>query len=225
MPSASSAPRSPSFAKAPLPPGAGGGRRSTTPTCSDPRWRRTPAEGRPDAVQPTSNAQTYLQDLYMVPAQGDFDAARIHRGDPAPGRRITRNTSPSSPTSPIASDLTTSCCSTPAAMSSIPAGVDLAPTCSPVTYRTTKLADAYRQAMRSTSVDDVPGRFLSVRPSLRRADTVGAHPDRRCRRHRRRPGAATQAGPRSTMCHDRGPPVEEDGLGRPRRNLLAGATN
>ena len=68
----------------------------------------------------------------------------------------------------------------------------------------------------------VPDRLRGLRAGLRRADALGAHPDRRRRRHIRGAGAAAfeSAEINNVMTGDR--EWEEDGLGRPGETYLAG---
>lgn len=146
--------------KAPLPPGAQAAVGAYYTNVFGPELAKgTGRTADPQLYQPTSNAQTYLQALYTVPAKGDFDAAAamLSAGDPSAWSAADARYQP------FFADfakrfgfndvllLDTSGTVVYTAYK----GVDLGANVLTGTYQTTALAEAYRKTMRSTSVDDV----------------------------------------------------------------------
>lgn len=146
--------------KAPLPPGA---QESVAKYYADvfgPELAK--GTGRPaDPVlyQPTSNAQTYLQALYTAPAKGDFDAAAkvMSAGDPSAWSAANARYQPffSDFANRFGFDDVMLLDTEGNVVYSAVKGVDLGANVLGGTYQTTNLADAYRRAMRATSVDEV----------------------------------------------------------------------
>ncbi len=143
----------------PLPPGADKAVRNYYNTVFGPELsERTGTKVDPELYLPTSNAQTYLQDAYTVPANGDWDAA------------ITLQASGDSEWSefnakyqPFFADFTERFGFEDTLLIG-PDGnvvysayktIDLGANILAAPYTTTKLAEAYRKAMRATSVDEV----------------------------------------------------------------------
>ncbi|TGD88155.1 HAMP domain-containing protein [Mycolicibacterium sp. CH28] len=107
--------------------------------------------------KPTSNAQTYLQYYYTVPARGDYEAAIkvITAGDPSAWSAINARYQP------FFGDLTQRFSFDDALMMDTQGnivytaykGVDLGANLFRSPYNTTALAETYRQALQSTSID------------------------------------------------------------------------
>jgi class 3 adenylate cyclase len=109
--------------------------------------------------RPTSNAQTYLQNLYTVPANGDFDeSVKIQTaGDPSEWSKLNARYQP------FFSDFAERF-GFDDAMLIDPDGnvvysaykqIDLGANVLSQTYRSTNLAETFRKVTRATSVDDV----------------------------------------------------------------------
>ncbi len=146
--------------KAPLPPGAQEAVANYYTTVFGPALEKNTGEkADPTLFKPTSNAQTYLQDLYMVPAKGDFDASMkvLTAGDPSAWSAHNAAYQPffADFAQRFGFDDIMLLDTNGNVVYSAAKGVDLGANILGGQYRTTKLADAYRQAMRSTSVDDV----------------------------------------------------------------------
>lgn len=146
--------------KAPLPPGAPEAVAKYYADVFGPALAKNTGEKvDPMLFKPTSNAQTYLQDLYMVPAKGDFDAAMktLTAGDPSAWSAHNARYQPffADFAQRFGFDDIMLLDTNGNVVYSAAKGVDLGANVLSGPYRTTKLADAYRQAMRSTSVDDV----------------------------------------------------------------------
>ena len=118
--------------------------------------------GRPTdplLYQPTSNAQTYLQALYTAPAKGDFEAAAkiLSAGDPSAWSASNARYQPffSDFANRFGFDDVLLLDTEGNVVYTAAKGVDLGANVLSGTYQTTNLADAYRKAMRATSVDEV----------------------------------------------------------------------
>jgi len=113
----------------------------------------------PLLYQPTSNAQTYLQALYTAPAKGDFEAAAkvLSAGDPSAWSASNAHYQPffSDFAQRFGFDDVLLLDTEGNVVYSAAKGVDLGANVLTGTYQTTNLAEAYRQAMRATSVDEV----------------------------------------------------------------------
>ena len=213
--------------KAPLPPGAREAVAKYYSTVFGPELEKgTGRKTDPELYLPTSNAQTYLQALYMVPAQGDFEkSVRIQSaGDPSAWS--AHNAQYQNFFADFADrfgfdDIMLIDTNGNIVYSAVK-GIDLGANLLTGYYRTTNFADAYRQAMQATSVDQV---FITDFESYAPAygvptpwvltpigDTGGIH------------GAlALQLRPEEinhVMTGDR--QWEEDGLGRTGETFLAG---
>lgn len=144
----------------PLPPGARESVDRYYATVFDPALEKGTA-GKVDAglFRPTSNAQTYLQSLYTVPAKGDFDASvKIQSaGDQSQWTKLNERYQP------FFSDFAMRFGFDDAMLLDTDGNVvystfkqiDLGANVLGAQYKATNLADAYRQAMRSNSVDEV----------------------------------------------------------------------
>lgn len=108
--------------------------------------------------EPTSNAASYLQNAYTVPAKGDFDAALkvSTAGDPSAWSAANARYQP------FFTDLTTRfgfedaliVNTTGDVVYTAYKGTDLGTNLLTGPYKTTKLADTYRQAIQAVSVDE-----------------------------------------------------------------------
>ena len=109
--------------------------------------------------RPTSNAQTYLQSLYTVPAKGDFNASAKIRsaGDPSAWSALNARYQPffSDFASRFGFDDAMLLDTDGNVVYSTYKQVDIGANILGPPYKSTNLADAYRQAMRATSVDEV----------------------------------------------------------------------
>ena len=109
--------------------------------------------------RPTSNAQTYLQSLYTVPAKGDFNASAKIRsaGDPSEWSALNARYQPffSDFASRFGFDDAMLLDTDGNVVYSTYKQVDIGANILGPPYKSTNLADAYRQAMRATSVDEV----------------------------------------------------------------------
>jgi len=109
--------------------------------------------------RPTSNAQTYLQSLYTVPAKGDFNASAkiLSAGDPSEWTALNARYQP------FFSDFARRFGFDDAMLLDTDGNVvystfkqvDIGANILGPPYKSTNLADAYQQAMRATSVDEV----------------------------------------------------------------------
>ena len=146
--------------KAPLPAGARESVDNYYASIFDPALEKGSGE-KVDAglFRPTSNAQTYLQSLYTVPAKGDFDASvKIQNaGDPSAWSKLNERYQP------FFSDFASRFGFDDAMLLDTDGNVvystykqaDLGANVLAGPYKTSKLADAYRQTMRASSVDEV----------------------------------------------------------------------
>ncbi|MGV1086422.1 MAG: adenylate/guanylate cyclase domain-containing protein [Mycobacterium sp.] len=146
--------------KAPLPPGAVEAVDNYYRTVFDPALEKgSGAKVDAGLFRPKSNAQTYLQSLYTVPAKGDFKASEKIQtaGDPSEWSKLNQRYQP------FFSDFADRF-GFDDAMLIDPGGdvvystykqTDLGANVLAPPYTTTKLADAYRKAMRASSVDEV----------------------------------------------------------------------
>ena len=146
--------------KTALPPGAADAVNRYYASVFDPMLEKGSGEKvDPGLFRPTSNAQTYLQSLYTVPAKGDFNASvKIQTaGDPSAWSKLNERYQP------FFSDFAGRFGFDDAMLIDTDGNVvystfkqtDLGANVLSGPYKTTKLADAYRQAMRASSVDDV----------------------------------------------------------------------
>lgn len=146
--------------KTPLPPGAVDGVNRYYATVFDPALEKGSGEKVDSGLfRPTSNAQTYLQSLYTVPAKGDFTASvKIQTaGDPSAWSKLNERYQP------FFSDFADRFGFDDAMLIDTDGNVvystfkqtDLGANVLSGPFKTTNLADAYRQAMRASSVDDV----------------------------------------------------------------------
>lgn len=146
--------------KVPLPPGAGGAVDSYYTSVLGPELEKgTGRRADPALYKPTSNAQTYLQSLYTVPAKGDFDASIQMRtaGDPSEWSTLNARYQPffADFAERFGFDDVLLLDTDGNAVYTAYKGIDLGANVLRAPYTTTSLADAYRQAMRATSVDEV----------------------------------------------------------------------
>ena len=109
--------------------------------------------------RPTSNAQTYLQSLYTVPAKGDFNASAkvLSAGDPSAWSALNARYQPffSDFASRFGFDDAMLLDTDGNVVYSTYKQVDIGANILGPPYKSTNLADAYRQAIRATSVDEV----------------------------------------------------------------------
>ncbi len=113
----------------------------------------------PGLYKPTSNAQTYLQAAYTAPSKGDFDVAvkMMSAGDPSEWSKLNARYQP------FFADFVERFNFDDALLLDTDGnivytaykGADLGANVLNAPYTTTNLADAYRRAMRATSVDEV----------------------------------------------------------------------
>lgn len=146
--------------KAPLPPGATEAVANYYATVFGPELAKgTGHDADPGLFKPTSNAQTYLQSLYTAPAKGDFAAAAkvLSAGDPSQWSAHNARYQPffADFAQRFGFDDVLLLDTEGNVVYTTYKGVDLGANVLGGSYRATKLADAYRQAMRATSVDEV----------------------------------------------------------------------
>jgi hypothetical protein len=146
--------------KAPLPPGAPEAVAGYYATVFGPELTQgTGHDADPALFKPTSNAQTYLQSLYTAPAKGDFAAAArvLSAGDPSQWSAHNARYQPffADFAQRFGFDDVLLLDTEGNVVYTAYKGVDLGANVLGGSYRTTKLADAYRQVMRATSVDEV----------------------------------------------------------------------
>ncbi len=146
--------------KTPLPPGAGEAVAAYYSTVFGPEFqRRSGAPVDPALYRPTSNAQTYIQNAYTVPARGDFAAALKMTGanDSSEWARLNARYQPffADFTERFGFDDTLLLDTQGNIVYTAYKGVELGANVLKAPYATTELGQAYRQAMRATSVDDV----------------------------------------------------------------------
>ncbi|WP_235892848.1 adenylate/guanylate cyclase domain-containing protein [Mycolicibacterium hodleri] len=108
--------------------------------------------------EPTSNAAIYLQNAYTVPAQGDFDAAlKVNAtGDPSAWSAANARYQPffADLTSRFGFEDSLILNTTGDVVYSAYKGTDLGTNLLTGPYKTTKLADTYREAVQAVSVDE-----------------------------------------------------------------------
>ncbi len=113
----------------------------------------------PVLFKPTSNAQTYLQNAYTVPAGGDFEAAAKVRtaGDPSEWSTLNARYQAffDDFRQRFGFDDVMLLDTDGNIVYTAVKGVDLGANLLEGPYRTTKFADAYRKTMQATSIDDV----------------------------------------------------------------------
>lgn len=146
--------------KAPLPPGAKEAVDNYYATVFDPNLEKGSGQ-KVDAglFRPTSNAQTYLQSLYTVPAKGNFteSAKTLNPGDSSTWTKLNERYQP------FFSDFASRFGFDDAMLLDTDGNVvyttvkqtDLGVNVFSGPFKSTKLADAMRQALRASSVDDV----------------------------------------------------------------------
>ena len=146
--------------KTPLPPGANAAVDNYYATVFDPALERGTG-GKADAglFRPTTNAQTYLQSLYTVPAKGDFKAAAQIQtaGDPSEWSKLNQRYQP------FFADFANRFGFDDAMLIDPDGNVvystfkqtDLGVNLLGGPFKSTRLADAYQRAMRAASVDEV----------------------------------------------------------------------
>lgn len=146
--------------KTPLPPGGQDSvNRFYTDLFGPELAKGTADKADPDLYRPTSNAQTYLQALYTAPAKGDFDAAMkmLSAGDPSEWSKLNERYQPffADFTQRFGFDDVMLLDTEGHVVYSTYKQIDLGANLLAAPYTTTSLADAYRRAMRATSVDEV----------------------------------------------------------------------
>ncbi len=146
--------------KTPLPPGAKEAVENYYATVFDPALEKGSGQ-KVDAglFRPTSNAQTYLQSLYTVPAKGDFNASAkiFNAGDPSTWTKLNERYQP------FFSDFASRFPFDDAMLIDTDGNVvystlkqtDLGANVNSGPFKTTKLAEAFRKAMRASSVDEI----------------------------------------------------------------------
>lgn len=146
--------------KAPLPPGAVEAVSDYYSTVFAPELAK--GTGRPaDAslYKPTSNAQTYLQNAYTVPANGDFQASFTMQtaGDPSEWSKLNAEYQPffADFSSRYGIEDVLLIDTSGNIVYTAFKGVELGANVLAAPYTTTKMAEAYRKAMRATSADEV----------------------------------------------------------------------
>jgi len=146
--------------KTPLPPGAKEAVDNYYATVFDPALEQASgAKADAGLFRPTSNAQTYLQSLYTVPAKGDFTAsAKIQTaGDPSEWSKLNARYQP------FFADFADRFGFDDAMLIDTDGNVvystykqtDLGANVLSGPYKATKLADAFRQSLRAASVDEL----------------------------------------------------------------------
>ena len=146
--------------KTPLPPGAVEAVSNYYATVFGPALEKgTAQKADPGLYKPTSNAQTYLQNAYTVPAKGDFAASAKVRsaGDPSEWSKVNEHNQAffTDFAQRFGFDDVMLLNTTGDVVYSAYKQVDLGANVLGAPYTTTKLADAYRKAMRATSVDEL----------------------------------------------------------------------
>ena len=146
--------------KTPLPPGAKEAVDNYYATVFDPALENgTGRKVDGGLFRPTSNAETYVQSLYTVPAKGDFSASvKIQNaGDPSAWTKLNEKYQP------FFSDFASRFPFDDAMLIDTDANVvystlkqtDLGANLNSGPFKTTKLAEGFRQAMQASSVDEV----------------------------------------------------------------------
>ena len=153
----------PAFAalqKTPLPPGAEKAVATYYADVFGPALAKgTGEEVDPELFAPTSNAQTYLQNAYTVPAKGDFDAAAkvTSAGDDSEWTKVNERHQEffADFVSRFGFDDVMLLDTDGNVVYTAVKGVDLGANLRDGPYETTKFAEAYREAMQASSVDEV----------------------------------------------------------------------
>lgn len=146
--------------KTPLPPGAKEAVDRYYTEVFDPALEEFTGQKVDGALyRPTSDAQTYLQSLYTVPAKGDFAASAkiMNAGDPSAWTKFNERYQP------FFSDFTSRFPFDDALLIDTDGNVvystlkqtDLGANVTSGPFKTTKLADGFRKAMQATSVDEI----------------------------------------------------------------------
>ena len=146
--------------KAPLPPGAKEAVDNYYATVFDPALEKGSGQKVDGGLfRPTSNASTYLQSLYTVPAKGDFGASAkiMNAGDPSTWTKLNERYQP------FFSDFANRFPFDDAMLIDTDGNVvystlkqiDLGANLNGGPFKTTKLAEGFREAMRASSVDEV----------------------------------------------------------------------
>lgn len=146
--------------KAPLPPGAKEAVDNYYATVFDPALEKSSGQKVDGGLfRPTSNASTYLQSLYTVPAKGDFGASAkiMNAGDPSTWTKLNERYQP------FFSDFANRFPFDDAMLIDTDGNVvystlkqiDLGANLNGGPFKTTKLAEGFREAMRASSVDEV----------------------------------------------------------------------
>ncbi len=146
--------------KTPLPPGAKEGVDKYYTEVFDPELEKHSGQKVDGALyRPTSNAQTYLQSLYTVPAKGDFAASAkiMNAGDPSAWTKSNERYQP------FFSDFASRFPFDDAMLIDTDGNVvystlkqtDLGANINSGPFKTTKLAEGFRKTMQATSVDQV----------------------------------------------------------------------
>ncbi|MCB1263729.1 MAG: HAMP domain-containing protein [Mycobacterium sp.] len=146
--------------KTPLPPGAAEAVSKYYETVFGPELEKgLGTKADPELYKPASNAETYLQNLYTVPAQGDFNRAiaMAKTGDPSEWAKLNEQYQPFFADFVERFDFDDVLLLDTAGNIVYTAykGVELGANVLEAPYTTTDLADAYRKVMRATSVDEV----------------------------------------------------------------------
>ncbi|MFN8071272.1 MAG: adenylate/guanylate cyclase domain-containing protein [Mycobacterium sp.] len=146
--------------KTPLPPGAKEAVDKYYTEVFDPELEKHSGQKVDGALyRPTSNAQTYLQSLYTVPAKGDFGASAkiMNAGDPSAWTKSNERYQP------FFSDFASRFPFDDAMLIDTDGNVvystlkqtDLGANINSGPFKTTKLAEGFRKTMQATSVDQV----------------------------------------------------------------------
>ena len=146
--------------KTPLPPGAKEAVDNYYATVFDPELEKgsgRQVDGR--LFRPTSNAQTYLQSLYTVPAKGDFKASEkiLNPGDPSTWTKLNERYQP------FFSDFASRFPFDDAMLLDTDGNVvystlkqtDLGANVNSGPFKATKLAEGFRKSMQAASADDI----------------------------------------------------------------------
>ena len=146
--------------KTPLPPGAREAVDNYYNAVFDPALEKGSGQ-KVDAglFRPTSNAQTYVQSLYTVPAKGDFSASAkvLNAGDPSTWTKLNERYQPffSDFASRFSFDDAMLLDTDGNVVYSVLKQTDLGANVNSGPFKTTKLAEAFRKSMQATSVDEI----------------------------------------------------------------------
>lgn len=146
--------------KTPLPPGAKEAVGNYYTTVFDPNLEKGSGEKvDPGLFRPTSNAQTYLQNLYTVPAKGNFTESvkMLNGGDPSAWTKLNEQYQPffSDFAHRFGFDDAMLLNTDGDVVYSVVKQTDLGANMLAGPFKSTKLADAVRQALKASSVDQV----------------------------------------------------------------------